>query len=224
MNPLYELDVKKFKENYDLGEFCMLEYLKDYIPNDLEDLYTDAMNYNEIFCNDWTINKLFEMGKEDNYWISKANNFIKKYNVPKEDYGEHQKYFDKYIELRDKLLDELGLSRYISDDLSIDEISTTGLLEGEIITEIKSMNLVNSYTVARAISFGYCVELHYNEGESTIEYGYKITHDYWESEVEEIDWFNTNMKDDEILNKLFKLYDEHFGIEKEQEKDIEIEM
>ena len=49
MNPLYELDVKKFKENYDLGEFCMLEYLKDYIPNDLEDLYTDAMNYNEIF-------------------------------------------------------------------------------------------------------------------------------------------------------------------------------
>ena len=78
MNPLYKLDVKKFKENYDLGEFCMLEYLKDYIPNDLEDLYTDVMNYNEIFCNDWTINKLFEMGKEDNYWISKANNFIKK--------------------------------------------------------------------------------------------------------------------------------------------------
>lgn len=164
------------------------------------------------------------MGKEDNYWISKANNFIKKYNVPKEDYGEHQKYFDKYIEIRDKLLDELGLSRYISDDLSIDMISTTGLLEGEIVTEIKSMNLVNSYTVARAISFGYCVELHYNEGESTIEYGYKITHDYWESEVEEITWFNLDMKDDKILNKLFELYDEHFGIEKEQEKDLEIEM
>ena len=32
------------------------------------------------------------------------------------------------------------------------------------------------------------------------------------------------MKDDEILNKLFELYDEHFGIEKEQEKDLEIEM
>ena len=26
------------------------------------------------------------------------------------------------------------------------------------------------------------------------------------------------------VNKLFELYDEHFGIEKEQEKDLEIEM
>lgn len=179
MKPLYELNVRELRKNYDYGELLFLEYLKDYISDDLKELYIDILAYNEIFANGWTINDLYNMGKNDKYWIDRANNFISKYNVPKEDYDEYCKYFDKYTELRDKLIDELGLSHYLDEDVPIDNISRQGIVEGEIITNIKNMSSDYSYTVARVMGYGYSVELHYNNGKATIEYGYKIKHDYW---------------------------------------------
>lgn len=226
MKPLYELNVRELRKNYDYGELLFLEYLKDYISDDLKELYIDILAYNEIFANGWTINDLYNMGKNDKYWVDRANNFISKYNVPKEDYDEYCKYFDKYTELRDKLIDELGLSHYLDEDVPIDNISRQGIVEGEIITNIKNMSSDYSYTVARVMGYGYSVELHYNNGKATIEYGYKIKHDYWESKIEEVNWFNSNMNEKEILEKLSKLYDDCFGvdskIEKEKNMDLEI--
>ena len=220
ISPLYEINLKEVRENYDAGDSCMLEYLKDYITDDLMDLYIDVKNYNEIYANSWTIKDLFEMGKEDSYWTNRANSFIEKYDVPKEDYDNFDKYFFKYIELKNKLFDELGLSVYLDEDISIDKIPSTGFLESDIITNSKEMNDKDSYTVARVMNYGNSVELHYSEGKATIEYGYKITHDYWENEIEEIDWFNKDMSEAAINKKLYGLFEEHFGIQDEKKKII----
>lgn len=218
--PLHEIDLKEVRKNYDLGDLCLLEYLKDYIPDNLDELYKDIMNYNEIYANNWTIKDLFKMGKQDAYWINRANSFIKKYNVPEKDYGNFDKYFSKYMELRNELFDELGIDYYLDSDISIDKIPSTGFLDGDIITNPKEMNDEGSYTVARVMNFGNSVELHYSKGQATIEYGYKITHDYWESVVEEIDWFNKDMSEDLISEKLFNLFEEYFGILDEKKEAI----
>lgn len=82
----------------------------------------------------------------------------------------------------------------------------------EIITSPKTMMKGFSYTVARVIHNGYCVELHYcSDRGATLEYGTKKSHDTWENEIEEADWFNTNLSDDYILNRLNCLYDEEFS-------------
>lgn len=218
--PLHEIDLKEVRKNYDLGDLCLLEYLKDYIPDDLDELYKDIMNYNEIYANNWTIKDLFKMGKKDAYWTNRANSFIKKYNVPEKDYDNFDDYFSKYMELRNELFDELGIDCYLDGDISIDKIPTTGFLEGDIITTPKEMNDEDSYTVARVMNFGNSVELHYSEGQATIEYGYKITHSYWESVIEEIDWFNKDMSEDLISEKLFNLFEEYFGILDEKKEAI----
>lgn len=82
----------------------------------------------------------------------------------------------------------------------------------EIITSPKEMMAGISYTVARVVHNGYCVELHYcSDRGATLEYGTKKSHDTWENEIEEADWFNTNLSDDYILNRLNCLYDEEFS-------------
>lgn len=211
--PLYEIDLRKFRKKYDSGDSCMLEYIKDYISSDLMDLYHDVLNYNEIYANGWTIESLFEMGEEDKYWTNRANFFIEKYNVPKKDYNEFGKYFDEYMELRDNLLDDMGLSMYIDKELSLEDILPGGIVEYENITNPSEMNDVDSYTVARVRNFGHCVELHYSGGEATIEYGYKVNYDCWEDGIEEVDWFNKDMTEEEIINKLQELFDYHYGEE-----------
>lgn len=215
---LYELNLKEFRKNYEYGDSCMLEYIKDYITDDLKELYDDVLNYNEIYANGWTIDYLFQMGKEDNYWLKRSNYFIKKYNVPEEDYKEYYKYFEKYTELRDKLLDELGIDdRYLDSDVSFENISENGFSESEIITKPSEIIEGNSYTVARVRNFGRCAELHYCNGKATVEYGHKLSHDYWESEIDYVDWFDTNISEDLIINKLWDLFNKYFGKEESYE-------
>lgn len=224
---LYEINLKEFKENFESGELTMLDFIKDYITPDLEELYHEVLEYEEIYANGWTIEELFKMGKDDSYWKERAEKFIKKHNVSKKDYDEYTKYFDEYCELRDKLLDELGLYRYIDSDLTIDKIPEHGFLDGDTLTKVKDIKEGNSYTVARIMNFGNCVELHYYpDGKAEVEYGYKYTHDYWESEIEEADWFNLNMTDEEVQEKIYQLFQDKFGIEKENliEEEIEREM
>ena len=218
---LYELNIKKFRENYDSGDLSMLEYIKDYITPDLEKLYYEVLEYNEIYANGWTIQELFKMGNTDSYWKERADNFIKKHNVSQKDYDEYTKYFDDYCELRDKLLNELGLFRYIDNDLLVEKIPEHGFLEGEIITNPKDFQSGYSYTVARVGDFGRCVELHYNNGKATVEYGYKISHDYWENEIENADWFKENMSEEEITNKLCSLFDEHYESQLTEDEKID---
>ena len=221
--PLYELDLKEFRKQYDYGDFCMLEYIEPFITDDLNELYKEVLDYNEIYANGWTINELLKMGEKDSYWLNRADNFIKKYKVPKKDFDNYSKYFDKYTELRDELLDTLGIDN-IYRDLNLNDVkfSKYGILESEMITNPKEIKEECSYTVARIRSFGYCLELHYSNKEVWLEYGYKTEHDCWDDEIEEIDWFNINMSDEAILNKLWELFDEYFNLDiKSLEKGIE---
>ena len=43
---LCEINLKEFRDNYECGDFVMLEYIKDYLSDDLQNLYDDVINYN----------------------------------------------------------------------------------------------------------------------------------------------------------------------------------
>ena len=80
------------------------------------------------------------------------------------------------------------------------------------------MNKLNNddfFTIARVTNDSNCVELHYNSGQATIEYGQRIKENEWEDFIEEIDWYNEDMTEEEISNKLFDLYDHYYGEEYE---------
>lgn len=86
-----------------------------------------------------------------------------------------------------------------------------------LVDDIKSMLDNESYTVARVCDGVNSVELHYNDGLATIEYGTRIADDEWESEVEEIFWFDKNMNKKDLQNKLWDLFEENYGKEDEYE-------
>ena len=72
----------------------------------------------------------------------------------------------------------------------------------EIITSISDLDNEGHFTVARVMENGKCVELHYDEGEASIEYGERVARDRWENETSDIvDWFNLDLTDDEILKQ-----------------------
>lgn len=210
------LNLKEVKKNFDYGDRCLLDYLEKFIPehsnSELKKLYIDVCAYNEIYANGWTINELFKMGKEDEYWTKRAENFIKQYNVKESEYDEYSDFFDKYTKLRDSLLDELGIDTNLLK-MDIDKIPEKGFIDKLIINSSDELDEEHSYTVARVLNMCHCVELHYDEGNATIEYGTRLAPDYWESEIEEIEWFNKDMMDDEIIEKLDQLFKEYFGEE-----------
>ncbi len=82
----------------------------------------------------------------------------------------------------------------------------------EMVTSPKEIMKGVSYTVARVVNNGYCAELHYcSDTGASVEYGTKTSHDMWENEVEDASWFNKDLSDDYILNRLNCLYDEEFS-------------
>ncbi len=81
----------------------------------------------------------------------------------------------------------------------------------EIMIPFKDIKEGYSYTVARVIDNGNCVELHYNNHKATIEYAIRISEDEWQGRVEEIDWFNINLSEDYVLTRLNYLFDEEFS-------------
>ena len=82
----------------------------------------------------------------------------------------------------------------------------------EMVTSPKEIMEGISYTVARVVHNGYCAELHYcSDTGASVEYGTKTSHDMWENEVEDASWFNKDLSDDYILNRLNCLYDEEFS-------------
>lgn len=209
-----EISLKEIKKNYDYGDRCLLDYLKQFIPNspsdELNELYVDVSNYNEIYANGWTLNTLFEMGKEDKYWKDRAENFIKKYNVSKAEYDEYSAFFDKYKQLLDDLLINLGIDNSILE-MELDKIPEKGFIDIDVLTSTNDLDEEHSFTVARVMNMCHCVELHYYNGEATIEYGRKLKHDYWESDVDDVEWFNKKMNDDEVIDKLELLFKDYFG-------------
>lgn len=83
----------------------------------------------------------------------------------------------------------------------------------EIMTPFKEIKEADegSYTVARVIDNGNCVELHYNNHKATIEYTVRISQDEWQGRVEDIDWFNLDLSEDYVLTRLMYLFDEEFS-------------
>lgn len=89
----------------------------------------------------------------------------------------------------------------------------------EIITSIADLDDKHYFTVARVIENDKCVELHYNKGKAHIEYGIKGKENVWNNEIDSnIDWFNLDLTDDEILSILNCKFDEYF---KENEMEID---
>ena len=209
-----EMNLKEIKKNYDYGDLSLLEYLKDFIPkeenDELNKLFNDVLNYNEIYANGWTINTLFEMGKDDEYWKNRAENFIKKYNVKEVEYDEYSAFFDRYKELFHDLLTNMGIDDSILE-MDINKIPEKGFIDIDVLTSINDLDEKHSFTVARVMNLCHCVELHYCKGKATVEYGRKIKYDYWESVVDDVDWFNKDMTDDEVIRKLEDLFKDYFG-------------
>ena len=87
-------------------------------------------------------------------------------------------------------------------------------VENEVITEtitsVHSLDEEHSFTVARVIDNQYCVELHYFNNKATVEIGTKVRDDYWESIVEDADWFNKDLSDNEVISKLSEIFSDNF--------------
>ena len=86
-------------------------------------------------------------------------------------------------------------------------------LEFETITKIKDLNEKDSFTVARVISDNNCVELHYNKGLSYLEIGTKLDNNTWEDIIEKAEWFNKDLSDEKVLDKLEESFINHFAQE-----------
>lgn len=86
-----------------------------------------------------------------------------------------------------------------------------------LLNDLNSLKDEKSNTIARVIDGIHCVELHYVNGCATIEYGDRLEDNTWESEIEQIDWYNKKMSEEEISNKLWHIYEERYGEVYEQE-------
>lgn len=209
---LYKLDLKELKKNYDYGDRSLLDYLGQFIEVDdqLYDLYVKVCEFNEIYANDWTISKLLKMGKEDKYWIARAHNFINKYDIKENEFDEHTIFFNQYKDLRDELLIDLGIDTNVLE-MNVDDVPSKWFVESEIITKLNDLNDKGSFTVARVMNFCHCVELHYSSGKAMIEYATKTEPGCWDIEYEEVNWFDKNINEEELVEKLEKKFKDYFG-------------
>lgn len=83
----------------------------------------------------------------------------------------------------------------------------------DLITNLGNINDSDSFTVARVCKGINCVELHYDNGLATIEYGTRIASDECENEVEGASWFNKNINEKDLENKLWDLFNKNFSEE-----------
>lgn len=91
----------------------------------------------------------------------------------------------------------------------------------EIITSISDLDDKHYFTIARVMENDKCVELHYNNGKAHIEYGTKEDNDVWNNNIDSnVDWFNLDLTDNEILLMLNYKFDEYF---KKSEIEIDYE-
>lgn len=84
-----------------------------------------------------------------------------------------------------------------------------------LLTDLDKLNDKDSFTIARVTNDNNCVELHYIAGNATIEYGVKVNQDEWENTIENVDWYNTSMTENEISDKLWEIFDYQYGEEYE---------
>lgn len=130
---------------------------------------------------------------------------------------------DLYLNENCNLLDAMKSSGIIPPDFLLDrnQDSLNQFKEEPyfemLVDDIKLIDDDKSYTIARVINGVNCVELHYSYGLATIEYGNRVSEDEWESEVEGASWFDKNMTEKEISNKLWELFDINYKEDYENE-------
>lgn len=83
------------------------------------------------------------------------------------------------------------------------------------ITKIEELDDDNYYILARAMSDKNCIELLSNNGSIQLKISMKINDDEWENEFEDAPWFNKNLSNKDILDKLYEIYNENFQNQKE---------
>ena len=133
--------------------------------------------------------------------------------------------FTDITELANTNLEEV--SQEFIDNLESKFIEHSDSLEPDdydayfITDDIKNMDESKSYTVARVINNKNAVELHYTNGNATIEYGTKQDDNSWESIIEDALWFEKNQSEDEIISKLEELFKEQFLDVEIKDKTIE---
>lgn len=124
---------------------------------------------------------------------------------------EHFKNLNYDMEFKNKYIASTGC---IVEEYDISKIKNMDDLKEKsyflLTADLEKLDDNNSFTIARVTNDINCVELHYIEGKATIEYGIKINRDEWENTVEDIDWYDKDMTEKEIKNKLYELYDSHF--------------
>lgn len=129
---------------------------------------------------------------------------------------------DLYLDENCNLIDAMKSSGITPPDFLLENKIEKNKFEEEpyfdmLVNDIKLMDDDKSYTVARVCNGVNSVELHYNDGLATIEYGTRIADDEWESEVEGASWFDKNMNEKDLQNKLWDLFEENYGKEDDYE-------
>lgn len=94
----------------------------------------------------------------------------------------------------------------------IDVIYDNGA-EADMVTKLSDIKEFpdRSYTVARVMNEKHCVELHYCDGEVWLEIDQRESEDSWCGNIEDVDWFNFDLTEDEIFDKLEVEFAESFG-------------
>ena len=95
--------------------------------------------------------------------------------------------------------------------MNVDDVPSKWFVESEIITKLNDLNDKGSFTVARVMNFCHCVELHYSSGKAMIEYATKTEPGCWDIEYEEVNWFDKNINEEELVEKLEKKFKDYFG-------------
>ena len=85
--------------------------------------------------------------------------------------------------------------------------------ESEIVTPLKELDEVHSFTVARTISEKKCVELHYHSGSAWIEIETKTAPDTWEGTFREVRWNPRRMNEHKIMSRLENIFEREFCTE-----------
>lgn len=134
------------------------------------------------------------------------------------DAKEHFKDLNYDIEFRDKYIAGTGCVVEVYD-ISKNKELTDWKEEPYylLLTDLDKLNDTDSFTVARVIDGVNCVELHYDAGQATIEYGTRIKDDEWESYIEDVDWFHKDIIEKEMSDKLWNLYEKSYGENYENE-------
>ena len=85
----------------------------------------------------------------------------------------------------------------------------------QTVTKVEDITENNYHVIARVMNDNNCVELHSNKGKISTEVGIKDKDGSWNNQFLSSEWFNKNLTDQDILNKLEEIFNHNFSREQE---------